>query len=150
MPRGLERLEVDLEGSGTRRVDLALIASEQRDGRDVAAYHLSQGRRLFEVERDREAIVELRRCLYLSPYQHEANLLIGRIYLRTGRIREAVDALTISLWSQETSAAHVALGEALLQAKDEAGARREAERAAVLDPGSPDVQELLRKVNGSR
>ncbi len=150
VPRGLERLEVDLEGSGTRRVDLVLIASEQRDEREVAAYHLSQGRRLFEAERDREAIVELRRCLYLSPYQHEANLLIGRIYLRTGRVREAVDALTISLWSQETSAAHVALGEALLQAKDEAGARREAERAAALDPVSPEAQELLRKLNDPR
>jgi Flp pilus assembly protein TadD len=150
VPRGLERPKDDLAGSRTKRVDLAVIASEQRDEREVAAYHLERGRQLFESERDREAIVELKRCLYLAPYQHEANLLLGRIYLRSGLAREAVNALTISIWSQETAAAQVALGEALLQAKEEAGARRAATRALALDPASTDAQQLLRKLDGAR
>jgi tetratricopeptide (TPR) repeat protein len=150
IPRGLERPKEDLAGSRTKRVDLAVIASEQRDEREVAAYHLDQGRRLFESERDREAIVELKRCLYLAPYQHEANLLLGRIYLRSGLAREAVDALTISIWSQETAAAQVALGEALLQAKDEAAARRAVTRALTLDPAPAEAQQLLQKLGGPR
>lgn len=149
MPSGLERPKEDLEGSRTRRVDLAVIASEQRDEREVASYHLEQGRRLFEGERDREAIVELKRCLYLSPYQHEANLLLGRIYLRSGLVREAVEALTISIWSQETAAAQVTLGEALLQGKDEVGARRAGTRALELEPQFPPAQQLLQKLGAS-
>jgi hypothetical protein len=42
---------------------------------------------LFEREEDREALVELRRAVYLSPYEAEAHLLIGRIHLRGGRCR---------------------------------------------------------------
>jgi tetratricopeptide (TPR) repeat protein len=149
-PRDLERPKEDLEGSRTRRVDMAVIASEQRDEREVALYHLEQGRRHFDGERDREAIVELKRALYLSPYQHEANLLLGQIYLRSGLVREAVEALTISIWSQETPGAQVALGEALLQAKDEPGARRAAARALELDPMSADAQALLKKLDDPR
>ncbi len=48
-------------------------------------FHLERGRRLFEREQDREAIAELRRAVYLSPYEAQAHLLIGRIYLRGGR-----------------------------------------------------------------
>jgi tetratricopeptide (TPR) repeat protein len=147
VPHGLERAQEDLEGSRTRRVDMAVIASEQRDEREVAAYHLEQGRRLFESERDREAIVELKRCLYLSPYQHEANLLLGRIYLRGGLVREAIEALTISIWSQETVAAQVALGEALHHGKDDPGARRAAARALELDPSSTAARQLLQKLD---
>jgi Tfp pilus assembly protein PilF len=58
-------------------------------------------------------------------------------------VREATDALKISLWSAETAAAHVALGEAYLQAKDAAAARSEAERALVLEPQSADARRLI-------
>ena len=87
------------------------------------------GRRLFDAQNDREAIDELRRALYLSPYLAEAHLLLGRIYLRGGRTGEAIEALKISIWSEETAAAHEVLAEAWLQSKDVAAARREAERA---------------------
>jgi Tfp pilus assembly protein PilF len=61
-------------------------------------------------------------------------------------VREAIDALKISLWSHETPQAHVVLGEAYLQAKDTAGARGEAERALALDPASIEAKRLLEKV----
>ena len=56
--------------------------------------------------------------------------------------------MKISLWSQETPQAHVALGEAYLQAKDVVAARAEVERALVLDPASADAKRLLEKIGG--
>ena len=85
----------------------------------------------------------MNRALYLSPYEAEAHLLIGRIHLRNGRLREAIDAFKISLWSSETVQGHVALGEAFLQTRDVEAARTEAERAAALDPASSDAKRLL-------
>ena len=81
------------------RVAAALVAAEQRDQRDIAAFHLEQGRQLFAQERDDDAIAELRRAIFLAPYESEAHLLLGRIYLRTGRMQDAIDALTIAVWS---------------------------------------------------
>ena len=83
----------------------AIVNSAQREHRDLAAFHLDRGRRLFEREQDREAMAELRRAVYLSPYEAPAHLLIGRIYLRAGRPEDAIDALKISIWSEDTAAA---------------------------------------------
>jgi tetratricopeptide (TPR) repeat protein len=71
---------------------------------------------------------------------------VGRIHLRNGRTREAIEALKISLWSEETAAAHQALAEAYVQAKDYASARKEAERALALSPGLTDATKLLQQL----
>ena len=104
MPRGLERLKLDIDIPASHGVDAALGAAGQRDQRAIATFHLESGRRLFEQGRDEEAIAELRRTIFLSPYESEAHLLLGRIYLRTGRQREAIDALTIAAWSNPDNA----------------------------------------------
>jgi tetratricopeptide (TPR) repeat protein len=91
---------------------------------------------------------ELQRAVFLSPYEAEAHLLIGRIHLRGGRPREAIGALTISIWSKDTAAAHVALGEAYLRLKDTANARAEAQKALTLDPGSAEAKALQQKIGG--
>ena len=62
---------------------------------------------------------------------------------------EAVEALKIALWSEETVAAHVALAEALLQMQDQAAARAEVDRALVLDPKSADAMALKAKLGGA-
>ncbi len=142
-PRGLERLKDALEPPRAQRIDAALEMVGQREQRELSAFYLGRGRRAFEEVRDREAESDLTRVLYLSPYQAEAHLLLGRIYLRTGRLREAIDALKVSIWSEETAAARVELAEAYLAARDSASARTEAERALVLDPGSVHAQKLL-------
>jgi len=80
-------------------VDAAVVAAEQRDQRAVADFHLERGQRFFDAGRDEEAIAELRRTIFLAPYDSEAHLLLGRIYLRTGRRDEAIEALTIAVWS---------------------------------------------------
>ncbi len=99
VPRGLERITLDLDLPAALRVDAAVVAAEQRDQQAVADFHLQRARRLHEGGRDDEAIAELRRTIFLSPYDSDAHLLLGRIYLRTGRHEEAIEALTIAVWS---------------------------------------------------
>lgn len=143
IPRGLERLKPSFEVSSFRRVETAIATTEQREQRELAAFHLDRGRRFFEQGSDIEGIVELKRALYLSPYEAEAHLLLGRIYLRTGQTVAAVDAFKISLWSQETVAAHVALAQAYIQTKENDNARAQLERALVLEPDAAEARALL-------
>jgi Flp pilus assembly protein TadD/TolB-like protein len=99
----LERLKLDIDVADSLRVASALVAAEQRDQRDIAAFHLEQGRQLFAKGRDDDAMSELRRTIFLAPYESEAHLLLARIYLRTGRMQDAIDALTIAVWSDPAS-----------------------------------------------
>nr|MBA2258517.1 tetratricopeptide repeat protein [Acidobacteriota bacterium] len=78
----------------------------------------------------------------------QAHLLIGRIHLRNGRTAQAVDALKISIWSQETTAARVALAETYMKMRNVADARTELERALVLDPESLEAKRLLSALSG--
>ena len=84
--------------------------------------------------------------MYLSPYEAEAHLLIGRIHLRAGRTAEAVDALKISIWSRESAAARIALAEAYLRQQNSAAAKTELERALALEPESADAKRLLASI----
>jgi Tfp pilus assembly protein PilF len=143
--RGLERLKPALEAT-SRRMGSAIAESGQRDQRELAAFHLDRGRRFYEQGNDAEAIAELRRALYSSPYEVDAHLLLGRIYLRTGQTQAAIDAFKISLWSSESAAAHLALAQAYVQARNDAGARGEAQRALVLTPDSAEAKALLDKL----
>ena len=88
-------------------------------------------------------MAELRRAVYLSPYEAQAHLLIGRIHLRGGRPQEAVEALKISIWSQDTAAARIALAEAYVALRDSAAAREQLTRALALDPNSADAKRML-------
>jgi tetratricopeptide (TPR) repeat protein len=143
VPKGLERLKDSLSPLYPMRFDAALTAAAQRNQEELVAFHLERGTRLYEQRRDGDAEPELRRVLFLSPYHAEAHLLVGRIYMRSGRVREAIAAFRISLWSEETAAAHLALAEALLETRDRAGARTEVQRALAMDPQSPDARALL-------
>lgn len=149
-PRGLERLTLHADRPRRDSIDLALLEREQREQREVAAFHLERGRRFSERSDDRDAIAELRRSLYLSPYQADAHLLLGRIYLRNGRVADAIVALTISVWSQDTAEARVALAGAYLAAADPIAARREVDRALVLAPDSAEAGALLQRLDGSQ
>ena len=147
VPRGLERLIEELIPARAR-VDNTIDLTGQRDQEKLAAFHLDAGRRAFEREADREAIQELRRALYISPYLAEAHLLLGRLYLRGGRATDAVEELKIALWSEATVPAHLALAEAFLQIQDQAAARAEVERALTLDPNSPEALAFKAKLGG--
>lgn len=143
VPKGLERVRTDPDPGAGDRPEQTIVNTAQREQRELAVFHLDRGRRLYEREEDREALVELRRAVYLSPYEAQAHLLIGRILLRTGRPQEARDALRISIWSADSSAARTALAQALLELQDAPAARAEAERALALDPASADAKRIL-------
>jgi tetratricopeptide (TPR) repeat protein len=143
IPKGLERVKDQVELPHSSRIGVKLAASGQRDQEELARFYLDTARRLFQREDDRDAVVDLNRALYLSPYLADAHLLLGRIHLRNGRVHEAIDAFKISLWSKETAEAHVALGEAEREAKDLPAARTEGERALALDPSSAAAKRLL-------
>ena len=143
IPPGLERLRTELESPRDLRLDKAIVNAAQREQRELAAFHLERGRRLFEKEQDHDAMAELRRAVYLQPYEAEAHLLMGRIQSRAGRPQDAVDALKISVWSQDSAAARIALAEAYVSMRNNAAARAELERALVLDPGSDRAKQML-------
>jgi len=143
VPRGLERVKLDVDVPIALRVDTAIATAGQREQRELAVFHLDAGRRFFESGRDTDATTELRRTLYLDPYQSEAHLLLGRLFLRGGRVLDAVDELKISLWSAEGVVTRLALAEAYVAARDEAAARAELQTVLARDPQNEDATRML-------
>jgi tetratricopeptide (TPR) repeat protein len=146
VPKGLERLREELDTPHLSLVDSTLGPGEKRDQEELAKFHLDRARRLFEQQQDREAAAEVNRSLYVAPYQAEAHLLLGRIHLRAGRLKEAVEALKISLWSQETAAAHAVLADVYLQSKDPVLAASEVDKALALDPQSAEAKAIKGRI----
>ncbi len=148
VPPGLEWIGTDLNVSPEPRRSAAIASPAQDDQQATAAFHLTQARKLVVDRRDREAANELRRAIYLAPYEDEPHLLIGQVFHRAGRLSEAIDEFQVALWCRETAAARVALGSALLDAGEKDAARREAQRALVLAPASAEARDLLRRIGG--
>lgn len=143
VPRGLERIKTEVDVPAALRVENVIVAAGQRDQQELAAIHLESGRRLSLAGRDADAISELRRAIYLSPYQHEAHLLLGEIYLRGGRLEEAVDELKISVWSQDSVPARVRLAEAYIAAMSLDLARTELQTVLMREPANSRARQLL-------
>jgi tetratricopeptide (TPR) repeat protein len=148
VPKGLERVKGDVELPHARGLVSRLATSEQKSQEELAAFHLDRGRRFYQQEHDREALLELNRAVYSSPYLADAHLLLGRIHLRNGRLADAINALKIALWSAESAEAHAALGEAYRQNKEPDAARAEADRALALDPTSAEARQLIARLEG--
>jgi predicted Zn-dependent protease len=146
IPPNLERVKTQLDAAGSPRVDEAIAAAEQRDQRDTATFHLESGRRLYQAQRDAEAIAELRRAIYLSPYDRDAHLLLGRVYLREGQIADAIDELKISIWSDDQTEARLALAQACVQAKNLDCARGEVQTVLSREPSNVDAIALREKI----
>lgn len=142
-PRGLERIKMDVDIPASLRVENVIVAAEQRDQRDLARFHLEAGRRAFQAERDGEAIAALKRAIYLAPYDNAAHMLLGRAYLRSGRLDEAIDEFKIAIWSDDTVAAHLALADAYLKARDHATARAELQWILKADPQNAEAKRML-------
>ncbi len=147
VPPGLERLTLRVELPAARDLDAALAEAGQRGQRELAAFHVWQARRLYEEERDREALDALGRALFVAPYEADAHLLVARIHLRAGRLPDAIDALKISLWSAVTAEGHALLADAYLRSGDRAGAVAEAQRALALDPESVQARYVLEQAS---
>jgi tetratricopeptide (TPR) repeat protein/TolB-like protein len=143
IPPNLERVKTELDAATSPHVDDAIAAAEQRDQREEAVFHVESGRRLFQAERDAEAIAELRRAIYLSPYEREAHLLLGRLYLRGGQVADAIDELKISIWSDDRVDARLALADAYIQSKNADAARSELQTVLTREPSNAEARRLL-------
>jgi tetratricopeptide (TPR) repeat protein len=147
IPAGLERLPAVFDQAPSPAVNTAGTPS-QRQQQETAAFYLEHGRALIAEHRDREALGELKRAIYLSPYEDEPHLLLGRLQQRSGHLPESIDEFKIAIWCRDSAAARVSLGGALLESGDRDAARREAERALALEPDSADAKALLKKIGG--
>lgn len=136
VPVDLERLRTDLVTGSVGSPETLITNPAQREQQELSKFHLDRGKRLFDDQQDREAALELRRAIYLSPYLPEAHLMLGRILQRAGRVPEAIDAFRIAIWSQETAAARLALAEALVDHGQREEARIEIARVLELEPDS--------------
>lgn len=145
VPRGLERLGHAMDDVPVR-LDSALVAATQQEYDRLARFHFETGQRLAAQQDDRQAILEFRKSLYLSPYAAETHLALGRVLIRAGRLKEAVEAFTISLWSTESVQARMWLADALLSLGDPAAALPHAERAAQLAPADEEARQTLARV----
>lgn len=147
VPPNLERVKTELDAASSPRIEDAIAAAQQRDQRDEATFHVQSARRLYLRQRDTDAIDELRRAIYLSPYDREAHLLLGRVYLREGQIADAIDELKISIWSDDQTDAHVALAEAYFEARNTDAARSEITTVLTREPSNPAAKRLLEKID---
>jgi len=141
VPKGLERIKPDVALPHRHRIEATV--TDRRNQQELATFYLERAARSYAQEQDRQALAEVSRALFLSPYDAEAHLLAGRIHLRAGRVSEAIDAFKIATWSRPSAAAHAALAAAYLELKDADGAREEAKRALALDPAHPEAQRAL-------
>jgi len=110
-----------------------------------AQFYLDRGRRLFQQERDREALEELNRALFLSPYQAEAHLLVGLIHLRGGRYTKRSTPEDFRCGAAETAERMRSLAQAYLEAAEIALARGEPTGALALDPSSAEAKRVSRR-----
>jgi tetratricopeptide (TPR) repeat protein len=148
VPSGLERVRMDLGLPDALRVENVIGAAGQRDQRQLATFHLEAGRRAYETEHDAEAVSALQRAIYLSPYDHQAHLLLGRIYLRGGRVGDAIDALKISIWSSDTIPARLALADACERAGLLNEARAELQNVLSRDASNQEARQRLDRLAG--
>jgi hypothetical protein len=147
VPRGLERVKPtpSCRAPPPRDAPRGQRAARIRGRRALPSRSRT---RLYQQEHDREALVELDRALYLSPYLAEAHLLLGRIHLRNGRVQDAIDAFKISLWSANRGRARLAR-RGVPSDEGSGGGRVEARRALALDPASADAKQLLARIEES-
>ena len=147
VPRGLERAS-ETEATPVR-ADSGLVSTTQQDHQQLARFHFDRGLRLEEQQQDREAISEFRKSLYLAPYDAQTHLALGRVLVRSGRLRDAIESLKISLWSAESLDARLLLAEALLGTGETSEAQVHADRALQLAPESAVARALVERVRAT-
>jgi Flp pilus assembly protein TadD len=139
-------VRTELEVPDLTRVENVIGAVGQRDQQQLAAFHLDAAHRAFAAERDGEAIAALRRAVYLSPYDHEAHMLLGRTFLRGGRLAEARDSFKISLWSHDTVDGRLQLASVYEKMGMAMEAAAELRAALRLDPSNVEAKQRLSRV----
>ena len=82
-----------------------------------------------------------------SPYDDQAHLMLGRIYLRGGRLPDAIDALKISIWSSDTASARLVLAETYEKAGLLNEARVELRTVLERDAANVEARQALERLS---
>jgi tetratricopeptide (TPR) repeat protein len=125
-----------------------VLAADTAQGtlEDKVQQHLSKARAHRDAGRREEAVRELQRAVYLSPYSLEARLELSRVYRDAGELEKAAGEARIAVWTAEHSKAHLLLAEILVSLSEMDEAREHAERAAELDPANAEAAQLLERL----
>jgi tetratricopeptide (TPR) repeat protein len=100
-------------------------------------------RTAFYAGRDEETLAQLGKLLQSAPQNHEAHLLMGRVYERRGDFDRAANALKAAIfWNPKLVGAHLLLGRIAVFKNDCAGAQASASKALQIAPNDQDVQAL--------
>ena len=115
-----------LDAASSLRVEEAIAAAEQRDQRELAAFHLESGRRLFRGgtrrRSDRRAAARRSTC---RPTIARRTCCSDVCTCGRPGVQDAIDELKISIWSDDRIDAHLVLADAYIHA-----ARNDAARAS--------------------
>ncbi|HXG66631.1 MAG TPA: tetratricopeptide repeat protein [Blastocatellia bacterium] len=108
---------------------------------------MESARKAFFAGRDEEALTTLGKVLQTAPQNHEAHLLMGRVYERRGDFDRANNALKAAVfWNPKLTAAHVLLGRIAVLKNDCASAQASADKALQIDANDQDAQALKRLI----
>jgi tetratricopeptide (TPR) repeat protein len=127
---------------------------DERVGADSTGFQPSQSDQLLEAARsaffagrDEEALSNLGKLLQIAPQNHEAHLLMGRVFERRGDFDRAANALKAAVfWNPRLVPAHVLLGRISLLKNDCASAQTASIKALQLDANDQDAQALKRLI----
>jgi Flp pilus assembly protein TadD len=108
---------------------------------------LESARNAFDAGRNEDALASLGKLLGSQPQNHEAHLLMGRIYERRGDFDRAVNALKAAIfWNPRLVAAHVLLGRIAVLKNDCQSAETSASKALQVDVNNQDALALKRLI----
>jgi tetratricopeptide (TPR) repeat protein len=108
---------------------------------------LQNARNAFASGRDEDALADLGKLLQAAPQNHEAHLLMGRIYERRGDFDRATNALKAAIfWNPKLTPAYVLLGRISVLKNDCAAAESAGNKALQIDPKDADALALKRLI----
>jgi tetratricopeptide repeat protein len=137
-----------VDSSSGRQPSLLRKALEQSPGYPKASFQL--GRLLAKQGKLREAEDVLRKSSGEPvPYAGEYHALLGSLSLDGGRLSEAEAEAAKALASKETAEGRVLMARIARAQGDLESARKELDRAAVLDPENPDIDVVRRQIEGN-
>ena len=148
MPAGLERSRPIRPAPPHRGRDTASAPAQRDQQRDRGIPSRHAAASLIGEQQDREAAGELRRAIYLAPYEDEPHLLLGRLISARGRLAEAIDEFKVAIWCRETAAARRRARHRVARGRRQGAARREAERALALAPTPPRRASCSSRIGG--
>jgi Tfp pilus assembly protein PilF len=108
---------------------------------------LEKARAAFFAGRDEEALTLSQNLLQIAPQNHEAHLLMARVYERRGDFDRAMNALKAALfWNPRLAAAHILAGRISVLKNDCASANASLTKALQVAPTDQDALALKRLV----